>query len=147
MKYRKPPAERFHGSYIPEPNSGCWLWTERMSPEGYGVISVNGKPVYAHRYSQEIHNGHPGDLHVCHKCDTRSCVNPNHLFLGTRFDNIQDCVRKGRLTRKLTPERARELRVARQTEGLSYSQLAKRFGVTKQSVYAIVKNYSYPEAA
>lgn len=94
----KPPEVRFAASYVPEPNSGCWLWlgTERGS-NGYGGIKVNGKPMAAHRYSWELANGPvPIGMLVCHRCDVPACVNPAHLFLGTHQDNADDKVSKGR---------------------------------------------------
>lgn len=91
--------DRFHESYIPEPNSGCWLWlgTIRGSNE-YGAIKVDGKTVAAHRFSWTIHNGEiPDCLLVLHRCDTPACVNPNHLFLGNHADNQHDKMAKGRI--------------------------------------------------
>lgn len=85
---------------IPEPNTGCWLWTSYRSGNGYGRVSVGGKMCQAHRVSWEAHKGAiPAGLCVLHRCDTRSCVNPDHLFLGTHNDNMTDMVRKGRSVR------------------------------------------------
>ena len=90
---------RFHDSYIPEPNSGCWLWEGSCNKngDGYGYcyFGTDVGVKAAHRFSWEVHNGAiPDGLHVCHHCDTPSCVNPNHLFLGTAKDNHQDRKRK-----------------------------------------------------
>ena len=79
------------------PFSGCWIWTGHATPGGYGVISHDGKQQYAHRVSFEFHIGKkPGELNVCHRCDVPSCVNPDHLFLGTQSDNVKDAYDKGR---------------------------------------------------
>ena len=90
---------RFFEKFIPEPNSGCWLWTGAICKgnAGYGQMRWKGKTQSAHRVSFEIHKGIlPSDLDICHTCDVPSCVNPDHLFSGTRSENMVDCVRKGR---------------------------------------------------
>ncbi|KKK72662.1 hypothetical protein LCGC14_2901630 [marine sediment metagenome] len=73
----------------------CWTWHGQLSPKGYGQFRVNGKMMRAHRYSFEVHTGPIGDLCVCHTCDNPSCVNPEHLWLGTQLDNIADRDSKG----------------------------------------------------
>ena len=90
--------ERFERNFIPEPNSGCWLWLLSLC-NGYGRIYdlQNKRGALAHRLSWEIHRGAiPSGLWVLHKCDVRSCVNPDHLFLGTGLDNMTDMIAKGR---------------------------------------------------
>ncbi len=75
----------------------CWQWMRCLSPKGYGKIFDRGKHKRAHRISWEIYHGPiPSNLLVCHTCDNPSCVNPNHLFLGTQKDNRVDCSTKGR---------------------------------------------------
>ncbi len=90
-------AERFWCKV--KKSDSCWIWqgAKIKSDAGYGVIRVLGKNKLAHRLSYEINVGAiVGNLWVLHKCDTPSCVNPNHLFLGTRSDNIRDMYSKGR---------------------------------------------------
>ncbi len=98
---RRSLQERFDEKYIPEPMSGCWLWTAHCQPNGYGAIErFDGISLLAHRVSWELHFGPiPTGLCVCHKCDVKSCVNPNHLFLGTHADNVADKVKKNRQSR------------------------------------------------
>ena len=86
--------------YIPEPNSGCWLWMGSIRADGYGTVSVTTaterKQKLVHRESYKFYHGCPGDLDVLHRCDTPCCINPDHLFSGTHQDNMDDMNRKGR---------------------------------------------------
>lgn len=92
----------FESFYIPEPNTGCWLWIGSLRDNGYGLYSprVNGKrrTASAHRWSWELRHGPiPAGMQANHKCDVPSCVNPDHLFLGTQSDNMKDACRKRRV--------------------------------------------------
>lgn len=78
--------------------NGCWIWQRAKYPTGYGSVSLNRGGGYAHRLTWEIVNGRPipAGLCICHHCDVPSCVNPEHLFLGTHQENVHDAQRKGR---------------------------------------------------
>lgn len=90
---RQSTIEKFMPKIIPDPNSGCWLWDGYVNRGGYGRFGEG----YAHRYSYEKLVGViPPGLFVLHKCDVPSCVNPNHLWLGTQADNLADMRNKGR---------------------------------------------------
>ncbi len=75
----------------------CWEWMSVVNDSGYGEFSMDGRMKKAHRASYELFNGSiPDGLLVRHKCDTRTCVNPWHLILGTAKDNSQDTLSRGR---------------------------------------------------
>ena len=89
--------ERLLYGCTPEPNSGCWLWTKSLCTGGYGQIRVDGALCSTHREAWKIWRGDiPQGLCILHRCDTRSCINPDHLFIGTHTDNARDMVAKGR---------------------------------------------------
>jgi hypothetical protein len=90
--------ERLAFYSMPEPNSGCLLWLGSVDRKGYGQLRFGGSLQPAHRLSLSVALGRPlprGQL-ACHTCDVRSCINPDHLFLGTCKDNTADMMRKGR---------------------------------------------------
>lgn len=77
--------------------SGCVEWIGARNADGYGLTRTEGKQRLAHRVSYERSNGViPDGLCVLHRCDNPPCLNPDHLFVGTRGDNAKDCTAKGR---------------------------------------------------
>lgn len=93
-------------SSVPDEN-GCINWKGGLSKKGYGVIGIGSridnsrKTVYVHRISFELHKGSiPEGMLICHTCDNPKCVNPEHLFIGTPKDNIQDMINKNREANK-----------------------------------------------
>lgn len=127
----------------------CWEWVgarNAKGDEGYGTIWIDGAPRFAHRVSYTKHKGPiPDGMLVCHKCDNRRCINPEHLFLGSHADNMADMVSKGRAPRlrgeangysKLTAEAVADIRSAL---GVSQSALAARYGVSQPTI-SLVKS-------
>lgn len=90
-------AQRIDHHSIPEPNTGCVLWTGSICSGGYGSIRIDNKTLSAHRVAFEQKYGKiPAGFCACHRCDTRSCVNPDHIFLGTLIENNADRNQKNR---------------------------------------------------
>ena len=144
---RRDPIEvRFWSRVYPEPNTGCWLWAGAPNPGEYGRICAGGRQVLVHRYSYEMYVGPiPADLCVCHRCDEPACVNPEHLFLGTRPENTADMDRKNRRARgqlvgaKLTAEQV--LVIA--TRPGSTRKMAKEYGVSRPTIQQILRGNTW----
>lgn len=126
----------------------CWEWTSSKHNKGYGQLSVNGSTKTAHRMSWMIHNNSdiPSDMCVCHSCDNPSCVNPDHLFLGSHADNVNDKVSKNRHAvgekhgmSKLTDEDIRCIRIARSVDRLSCEKIALRYNVAYSVIERICR--------
>lgn len=123
----------------------CWIWTASKDRDGYGYFQVNGKACKAHRVSYAFSHGEiPHGMLVCHRCDNPSCVNPDHLFLGTSRDNMQDKVTKGRMvgnwgagenvpTSKLTEAQV----IAIREDTRSRPEIAKEYGVSRPLISLI----------
>lgn len=133
----------------------CWLWQASKDGKGYGQFRVFGRgasPAKAHRVSYMIENGEvPDGKEVCHRCDNPSCVNPDHLFLGTHYENMQDmkAKRRGCVPSKGKPGElnnaaklnAMQVHVIRQLRGTaSQTQLAKLCGVDRSCISLIQRN-------
>ena len=140
--------------YIPEPNSGCWLWDGPYYRAGYGIFCCRGyAEKRAHRFFYEYYVGPiPDGLFVCHKCDVPSCVNPDHLFVGSNADNMADMVHKGRSAdlrgekssmAKLTSAAVREIL----TSDDSGAVLAAKFGVARSTVNAVMSGKTWKHVA
>lgn len=131
------------------PQGTCWEWRGGITRSGYGDFAQSRKVikdpkkrnVRAHIYSYKLTRGEPDGLCVCHKCDNRICVNPDHLFLGTRKENSEDMVKKDRQakgervgTSKLTEDQVRQIR---ESDGLTGRDLASIYGVNPMTISRI----------
>ncbi len=114
--------------------NGCWLWTAARNSSGYGNIRIDGRIESSHRTSWVTFNGPiPIGLQVLHHCDEPSCINPDHLFLGTQQNNIDDCKLKHRRRRKLNLNLVRAIRADNRGQAI----LAKIYGVCQSNVSQI----------
>lgn len=96
MPAKEPPFIRFMKLYDVCDESGCWLWTGTVSPNGYGWLKAFGKVVSAHKFAYELYNGKiPRGRHVLHSCDVKTCVNPDHLRAGTHAENMAEASVRG----------------------------------------------------
>lgn len=136
---------------IPEPNSGCRLWTGAVGRSGYGNAKWQGEVVSAHRLAWRSVNGAvPDGMDICHKCDVTICINEAHLFPGTRKDNVDDARRKGRW-----PSGATSVRAKLSTDQVSHirgsdlgdRELAGRFGITASQIWRIRSGHSWKTTA
>lgn len=136
--------ESFVSKFIPEPMSGCWIWTGGKNPK-YGTYNINGVTELAHRITWSFFNKAtiPVGMNICHRCDTPACVNPEHLFLGTPKDNTLDRISKGRIFNgeKANPSKLKENQVIEIKRaflaGESSRKIAKRYGIAKSNVLHI----------
>jgi hypothetical protein len=129
--------------------SDCWEWNAALHEDGYGMFYCDNKNILAHRYSFELYNHSiPKGFCVCHRCDNPKCVNPDHLFLGTHKDNMQDMVSKGRkalMTRDNNTETkifTKDIKTIKELYGKEkVTNIAKMFNVSRQAIYRAVKKY------
>lgn len=132
-------------------SNGCWEWNGKINNDGYGqLVDRNNqkKQKRAHKISYEVFKGEvPEGLSVCHSCDNKICVNPEHLWLGTPKENFRDAMKKGRMifrgaigtehiNAKLDDEKVKEIleRIKRKEKP---KEIAKIYGIHPQTIYQI----------
>lgn len=131
--------------------TSCWNWQRFVRPDGYGRARINGTDMYAHRAAYHVFVGDiPYELHVLHKCDNRSCINPAHLFLSTHADNMRDAVDKNRQCKgqtrpdaKLAYDDVVEIRHRYAMEKISHRKLAQEYGVNHRTIGRILTRESW----
>ncbi len=130
--------------------SGCWEWNGTIEKRGYGVLEINGRQWRAHRYSYVRTNGPVSDtLIICHRCNNRLCVNPDHLYAGTDRDNGRDAAKAGshKGTRNgrahLTEADVLEIRRLHDVDERTQVWIAKRFNTSQSHVSEIVRRVEW----
>ena len=128
--------------------NSCWIWAGTVNNVwGYGQFVCGKKQWRAHRYSWHLNRGPiPDGMEVCHSCDVRLCVNPDHLWLGTQLDNMRDMAKKGRSLNgqrnpmsKVSDSDVVEIRRLSAT-GVRQQDLADRFGLCQPHISGIINN-------
>lgn len=131
---------------------GCWLWTAGKFSNGYGAFRINGNNVRAHRFSFFLKQQMPipNNTVVRHSCDTKACVNPQHLLIGSQQDNVDDRNSRGRQakgesvpTAKLTDGQIESVR----RDLRSQRKIATAFGVTRTAVQKIQQRKAWKHVA
>ena len=130
---------------------GCWFWMAGLRHYGYGQFWYNDRARPAHRFAYEISKGEiPQGVFVLHTCDMPSCVNPDHLFLGTPADNSADMVAKNRQARgirnagsKLSPRDVADIRDRYIPQRVTQRELGEQYGLSQAHVSKIVRGLNW----
>src|SRR5882672_644961 len=151
-------AERDHFWERVQKSDTCWLWTGARMVNAYGLLTIHGRQVLAHRLAYYFTYGHlPNDKGLNHVCDVRNCVNPQHLIPGTQTENMCDLAAKGRWgndkrhvargekvgTSKLTAESVQSIRSEYAAGGISQRAIARKYGVSQRQILTIVKGQAW----
>lgn len=143
---------RFESKFTKGTPEECWNWTDSLR-RGYGKMKVGYTNYRAHRIAYSVYKGEiPEGMYVCHSCDNPSCVNPNHLWLGTHDDNMKDKAKKGRCPgwggevlrgsknprAKLKEEDIPVIKEMHHKEGISQSAIARLYGVASPTISSII---------
>ena len=131
-----------------EKTEGCWLWKGKIKSNGYGQLMIGTKWKHAHRVAYEFARGpiRKGAC-VCHRCDVKNCVNPDHLFLGSHTDNMRDASAKGRMhpgeKNGMSKLRVEAARFIVENAHIGAIGLASKFDVHPSTVRDILKRRTW----
>lgn len=146
MKIYPSLRRKFYSLFVPSGPDDCWEWIGWLTPQGYGLLKGRGATYRAHRVAYQIAHGKAPIGEVCHTCDNPACVNPNHLFDGSRTDNVNDAISKGRWPEgeqangaKLSTVQVLAIRRLYRS-GTKIAELARQFKTPYSTIWNIVHN-------
>lgn len=154
---QKAQIKRFWEKVKKTSDNSCWEWQAYRHPAGYGRFKTYfGTQVNAHRFSWEITYGEiPSGMFVCHKCDNRPCIRPDHLFLGTQKDNVRDALKKNRMMMHLNAARGSDnlnaklfeadipVIIALNVSGESMQSIATKYNISPSSISKIISGKAW----
>lgn len=146
-------AERFWSKV--DKSGDCWIWTDHYTESGYGQLKIGSKTngtrrnALAHRISYQLSKGDiPDGMFVCHTCDNPKCVRPEHLWVGTPYDNIRDMFKKGRSgvgedapNYKLSSKKVANIRSL--NGKMRVKEIAEKYRVCVKTIYNIINGKSW----
>ena len=134
--------------------SGCWFYDGCPEDQGYYRIIYKHNRWYLHRLIFKLYfpDKWKSELFICHRCDNNLCINPEHLFIGTAFDNTQDCINKGRFSQNgstnadavFSKEEVLEIKNLCK-QGVKQKEVAKKFNVVPATISRIITGISYKD--
>ena len=135
--------------------NGCWEWRGARDNTGYGKFMADGKRYYAHRYSYMHNVGKiKRGMYVLHKCDNPPCIRPSHLYIGTKKQNTQDAVRRGRIAHgsrcpqsKFTKDDVDMIRAIYKGGKTTQQEIADEYGVSRPTITNIINNKNWKSYA
>jgi len=147
--------EEIFDNYTIDKTTNCWNWNRAIDSSGYGAVKYCGKKHNVHRLVwMLLHDNLEKGICVCHKCDNRKCINPDHLFIGTQSDNMKDCVNKGRYFSnvirgeknswsKLSSKQVIEIRQLKESKKISNKEIAKQYKVGYTAISKIIRGENW----
>lgn len=152
-----PPAAKSHAEFMArfwakvDTSGDCWNWTGALTTAGYGSVKRAQRVLYTHVVSyEEAFGAVPSGKVVCHECDNRRCVNPDHLFIGTQGDNLRDAARKDRMQfgearplARLTEADVVAIRARYSRGGVPQRVLAAEYGVCQMTISKAVRSETW----
>lgn len=147
--------ERFLSKTSPnfeDTKSQCWIWYGALEKAGYGSFNLRGKTIRASRLSfLHFKDSIPSGMMVCHTCDIKRCINPEHLFLGTMSDNVMDSVNKGLVARgekhvqaKLSNEQVVEAKELYRSGLHTQKEISQKYGVCAGYMSRLINGHRRP---